>query len=164
MASITQKGKPIATSGELPKVGSTAPEATLTALDGSDAKLSDFKGKRVLNIFPSLDTGVCATSVRTFAQRAAGKAGVTVLNISADLHFAHKRFCTAEKIEGVVNLSSFRSNFADVFGLRIAEGTMRGLNSRVVMVLDEAGQVLYTEQVPEITTEPNYDAALAKVS
>lgn len=164
MAKITLKGNTISTSGELPALGSTAPDFTLTGTDLADKKLSDFSGKKVLNIFPSLDTGVCATSVRTFAKKAAGKAGVTVLNISADLPFAHKRFCTAEGISGVVNLSSFRSNFAEAWGLKIAEGGMKGLNSRSVIVLDEANKVLYTEQVPEITTEPNYDAALAKVS
>ena len=163
MANITQKGKPITTSGQLPAVGSTAPDAVLTQLDGSDLKLSEVKGKKVLNIFPSLDTGTCAMSVRTFAKQAGGKNGVTVLNISADLHFAHKRFCTAEGITGVTNLSSFRSDFADKFGLRIAEGTMRHLNSRAVIVLDDANKVLYTEQVPEITQEPNYEAALAKL-
>jgi len=163
MAQITLKQKPINTSGTLPAVGSTAPEVTLTQVDLADVKLSSFKGKRVLNIFPSLDTGVCATSVRTFAKKAASVSGVTVLNISMDLPFAHKRFCTAEGITGVVNLSNFRSNFSDAFGLKIAEGGMAGLNSRAVLVLDENGKVLHAEQVPEITQEPNYDAALAKV-
>ena len=164
MANITLKGKAITTSGNLPQVGTIAPEFTLTGTDLSDVKLSDLKGKKVLNIFPSLDTGVCAMSVRTFAKQAAGKPGVTVLNISADLPFAHKRFCTAENITGVTNLSSFRSDFAEKYGLKIAESGMRGLNSRAVIVLDDANKVLYTEQVPEITQEPNYEAALAKVS
>ena len=163
MANISLKGKPITTTGNLPQVGETAPDVTLTQLDLADVKLSDIKGKKVLNIFPSLDTGVCATSVRTFAKRAATQPGVTVLNISADLPFAHKRFCTAENITGVTNLSSFRSDFAEAWGLKIAEGGMKGLNSRAVVVLDDANKVLYTEQVPEITQEPNYDAALSKV-
>jgi len=164
VANIKLKGNPITTSGQLPAVGSTAPDAVLTQVDLADVKLSDIKGKRVLNIFPSLDTGACATSVRTFAKKATAIPGVTVLNVSADLPFAHKRFCTAEGITGVTNLSSFRSSFADAWGLRIAESGMKGLSSRCVVVLDEAGKVLYTEQVPEITQEPNYDAALAKVS
>ena len=163
MANITLKGKPITTSGNLPAVGTIAPDVTLTGIDLADVQLSDLKGRKVLNIFPSLDTGVCATSVRTFAQKVVGKGGVTVLNVSADLPFAHKRFCTAEGIAGVTNLSSFRSDFADKFGLRIMEGGMRQLNSRAVLVLDESNKVVYTEQVPEITTEPNYDAALSKI-
>jgi thiol peroxidase len=163
MADITLKGNAIHTSGKLPEVGSTAPDFTLTKTDLSDVKLSAYKGKKVLNVFPSLDTGVCATSVRTFNKKAAGKAGVTVLNISADLPFAHKRFCAAEGIEGAENLSSFRSNFAEQYGLVIADGPMKGLCSRAVVVVDEANKVIYTEQVPEIVQEPNYDAALAKV-
>src|SRR5262245_57009991 len=103
VAKISLKANPVTTSGELPAVGSTVPDVALTGTDLADVKLSDFKGKKVLNVFPSLDTGVCATSVRTFAKKAAGTAGVSVLNISADLPFAHKRFCTAENITGVVN-------------------------------------------------------------
>jgi thiol peroxidase len=164
MASISLKGKAITTTGTLPAVGTIAPDVTLTGVDLADVKLSDLKGKKVINIFPSLDTGVCAMSVRTFAQKVAGKGGMTVVNVSADLPFAHKRFCTAEGISGVVNLSSFRSNFAEAWGLKIAEGGMKGLCSRSVVVLDADNKVLYTEQVPEITTEPNYEAALAKVS
>jgi thiol peroxidase len=163
MATIHLKGKPIQTSGNLPAVGSVAPDVALAAADLSDKKISSFAGKRVLNIFPSLDTGVCAMSVRTFNKKAAGKPGVSVLNISMDLPFAMKRFCAAEGIEGAVTLSAFRSDFAEKYGLEIREGGMAGLCSRAVIVLDEAGKVLYTEQVPEITQEPSYDAALAKI-
>ncbi|HVE85920.1 MAG TPA: thiol peroxidase [Myxococcales bacterium] len=163
MATVTLKGNPIKTSGDLPAVGSTAPDATLTGLDLADKKLSSIQGKRVLNIFPSIDTGVCATSVRTFNKRAAEKPGVTVLNISMDLPFAQKRFCGAEGIERALTFSAFRSDFADKFGVKIADGGMAGLCSRAVVVLDEQGKVVYTEQVPEITQEPNYDAAMAKL-
>src|SRR5205814_10052081 len=117
----------------------------------------------VLNIFPSLNTGVCAMSVRTFNKRAAEKPGVTVLNVSMDLPFAMKRFCGAEGIERALSFSTFRTDFADRFGVKIADGPMAGLCSRAVVVVDEQGKVLHTEQVPEITTEPNYDAAMAKL-
>jgi thiol peroxidase len=163
MATVNFKGHPIHTSGNLPEVGSTAPDVTLTGLDLQDKKLSSIPGKRVLNIFPSIDTGVCAMSVRTFNKRAVEKPGVTVVNISMDLPFAQKRFCGAEGIERALSFSAFRSDFADRFGVKIAEGGMQGLCSRAVVILDEQGKVLYTEQVPEITTEPNYDAAMAKL-
>ncbi|MHB8877560.1 MAG: thiol peroxidase [Myxococcaceae bacterium] len=158
---MTLKGNTIHTSGSLPAVGSVAPDFSLVAGDLSEKKLSAFTGTRVLNIFPSIDTGVCATSVRTFNKKAAGVKGVTVLNISKDLPFASKRFCGAEGIEGAVTLSAFRSTFAGQYGLEIADGPLAGLCSRAVIVVNEAGKVVYTEQVPEITQEPNYDAALA---
>lgn len=161
MATITLKGNTIHTSGSLPAVGSTAPDAKLTGLDLKDVTLSSIAGKRVLNIFPSLDTGVCATSVRTFNKKATEKPNVTVVNVSMDLPFAQKRFCGAEGIEKALTFSAFRSDFGQKFGLLITEGGMAGLCSRCVVVLDEAGKVLYTEQVPEIAQEPNYDAALA---
>ncbi len=162
MATITLKGNPIETVGTLPAVGTSAPDFHLTGTDLGNKTLADFPGKRVLNIFPSLDTGVCATSVRTFNAKAGNTDGVTVLNISADLPFAHKRFCTAEGIEGAVNLSTLRDpEFGDRFGVRITTGPLTGLCSRAVVVLDGDGKVLYTEQVPEIGQEPNYDAALA---
>lgn len=161
MATITLKGNAIHTVGELPKVGSTAPDATLTGTDLADVKLSSFASRKVLNIFPSLDTGVCATSVRTFNKKATLLSNAKVLNISMDLPFAHKRFCTSEGIEGAINLSAFRSTFADQFGLKIKDSGMAGLCSRAVVVLDEKNKVLYAEQVPEIAQEPNYDAALA---
>jgi thiol peroxidase len=162
MATVNMKGNPVQTSGNLPAVGSTAPDAMLTGLDLQDKKLSSIAGKRVLNIFPSLDTGVCAASVRTFNKRAAEKPGVTVVNISMDLPFAMKRFCATEGIERAVSYSAFRTDFAEKFGVKIMQGGMAGLLSRAVVILDDQGKVLYTEQVPEITTEPNYDAAMAK--
>ena len=161
MTEIKMKGNPVHTSGTLPAVGSKVPEVKgLVKTDLAEATLSSYPGKRVLNIFPSLDTGVCATSVRTFAKQAAGRKDVKVLNISMDLPFAHKRFCAAVGIEGVENLSAFRSDLPDALGLRFSDGPLKGLCSRAVIVLDGDGKVLYTEQVPEVTTEPNYEAAL----
>jgi thioredoxin-dependent peroxiredoxin len=163
MANITLKGNPVQTEGNLPAVGSPAPDVTLTGLDLADKKLSSIPGKRVLNIFPSVDTGVCATSVRTFNKRATEKPNVTVINVSMDLPFALKRFCGAEGIEKALTFSGFRSDFGKQYGVTIQSGGMTGLFSRAVIVLDESGKVLYTEQVPEIGQEPNYDAALAKL-
>jgi thiol peroxidase len=163
MATVNLKGNPIKTAGNLPAVGSTAPDATVTGIDLQDKKISSIAGKRVLNIFPSVDTGVCAASVRAFNKTAAAKPGVTVLNISMDLPFAMKRFCAAEGIDRALSFSAFRGDFADKFAVKIQEGGMAGLLSRAVIILDEQGKVLYTEQVPEITTEPNYEAALAKL-
>lgn len=162
MAKITFKGNPISTSGNLPQVGSAAPDFSLTKGDLSDVSLKDFKGKKaVLNIFPSIDTSVCATSVRKFNEQAAQLTNTVVLCISADLPFAQGRFCGAEGIKNVTPLSEFRNKaFGDSYGLRIAEGPLKGLLSRAVVVLDESGKVLYTEQVPEIAQEPNYQAAL----
>lgn len=164
MAQITLRGNPIHTSGELPAVGSSAPDFTLVRTNLSEAKLSTLPGKKILNIFPSVDTPVCASSARKFHERASGIAGLSVLNISADLPFAHKRFCAAEGIDNAEGLSSFRSDFADRYGVKITDGPMAGLLSRAVVVLDEQNKVVYTEQVPEIAQEPNYDAALAAVS
>jgi thiol peroxidase len=162
MAQITLGGNPIHTAGELPAVGSTAPGFTLVRADLSEATLEDYAGKKkVLNIFPSLDTDICATAVRTFNQKAGGREGTIVLNVSADLPFAHRRFCATEGLEGVETLSVFRSSFGDDYGLKMVDGKMAGLCSRSVIVLDEANKVLYTEQVPEIAKEPDYDAALA---
>lgn len=162
MATITLKGNPIPTSGELPEVGSPAPDFSLVRTDMAEVKLATYAGKKkVLNIFPSVDTPVCATSVRTFNQRAAGKGGVVVLNVSADLPFAHKRFCAAEGIQNVESLSTFRSPFAKDYGVTIAGGPLAGLCARAVVVLGEDNRVLYCELVPEIAQEPNYDAALA---
>lgn len=161
MATITLKGNTIHTTGELPKVGSKAPDAKLVKNDLSELTLSSLNTKKVLNIFPSLDTGICAASVRAFNQKAAGLEGVTVVNISADLPFAHKRFCTSEGIDNATNASTFRSTFAKDYGLEIADGPMAGLCARVVLVLDAENTVKYVELVPEIVQEPNYDAALA---
>lgn len=163
MAKITLGGNPINTSGELPKVGSAAPQFQLVKDDLSVTSLSDFAGsKLVLNIFPSIDTGVCATSVRTFNAKASALENTKVLCISRDLPFAQKRFCGAEGLENVINLSDFKTgNFGQNYGLEIVDGPLAGLHSRVVIVLDENGVVQYAEQVTEIADEPNYEAALA---
>ena len=161
MAAITLRGTPVQTSGELPAPGSAAPAFHLVKTDLTEGKLGDYVGKKVLNIFPSIDTPVCAISVRTFNQKAAERPGVTVLNISADLPFAHKRFCAAEGLKGVEALSTFRSDFARDYGVQMTTGPMAGLLARAVVVLDENNRVLHAELVPEIAQEPNYAAALA---
>jgi thioredoxin-dependent peroxiredoxin len=165
MASITLGGNPINTSGELPKTGSKAPQFQLVKNDLSIASLEDFAGsKLVLNIFPSVDTGTCAASVRHFNESASKLENTKVLCISRDLPFAQKRFCGAEGLENVINLSDFKTgNFGKDYGLEILDGPLAGLSSRVVIVLDENGVVQYAEQVPEIADEPNYDAALASL-
>jgi len=156
-------GNPIHTQGELPKAGTKAPDFNLIKTDLSSKSLSDYAGsKLVLNIFPSIDTGVCAVSVRTFNQKASSLENTKVLCISRDLPFAQKRFCGAEGIENVENLSDFKTgSFGDAYGLTIVDGPLAGLHSRVVIVLDENGIVTYAEQVPEIAQEPNYELALA---
>ncbi|WP_396153371.1 thiol peroxidase [Flavobacterium sp.] len=163
MATITLGGNPIHTNGELPKVGSKAPDFQLVKTDLSLASLADFAGSRlVLNIFPSIDTGVCATSVRTFNQKASTLDNTKVLCISRDLPFAQKRFCGAEGIENVENLSDFKNgSFGENYGLTITDGPLAGLHSRVVIVVDENGVITHAEQVPEIAQEPNYEMALA---
>jgi thioredoxin-dependent peroxiredoxin len=163
MASITLGGNPIHTTGELPLVGSKAPHFQLVKNDLSIASLPDYSGsKLVLNIFPSVDTGTCATSVRTFNEKASMLTNTKVLCISRDLPFAQKRFCGSEGIENVENLSDFKDGtFGKDYGLEILDSVFAGLHSRVVVVIDENGIVKYTEQVPEIANEPNYEAALA---
>jgi thiol peroxidase len=163
MATITLGGNPIHTSGELPKAGSKAPNFQLVKNDLSIATIADFVGSKVvLNIFPSIDTGTCATSVRTFNAKASALENTKVLCISRDLPFAQKRFCGAEGLENVINLSDFKTgSFGKDYGLEIVDGALAGLHSRVVIVLDENGNVKYAEQVPEIADEPNYNAALA---
>ena len=162
MTTVTFSGNPVQLKGALPTVGATAPAFTLTAADLSDKTLADFAGKRkVLNIFPSIDTGVCQQSVRTFNQRASALNNTVVLCISADLPFAQARFCGAEGLDNVVTLSSFRSSFAQDYGVALADGALRGLTARAVVVLDENDKVLHVGLVPEITQEPDYDAALA---
>jgi thiol peroxidase len=162
MAKITFKGSPIKTVGELPAKGSVATAFTLVKQDLSETVLADYKGRRlVLNIFPSIDTGVCAMSVRKFNEKAAALKNTVVLCVSMDLPFAQSRFCGAEGIKNVVTASAFRSAFGDHYGVTIAEGPLTGLLSRAVVVISENGKVLYTEQVPEIAQEPNYDDALA---
>ncbi|WP_268846283.1 thiol peroxidase [Flavobacterium aestivum] len=163
MAVVTLGGNPINTSGELPKVGSKLVDFKLVQNDLSVASLSNFTGKKlVLNIFPSIDTGTCAKSVRTFNETASNLANTTVLCISRDLPFAQKRFCGAEGIENVINLSDFQDgNFGKNNGLDIVDGPLAGLHSRVIIVADENGTITHTEQVGEIADEPNYEAALA---
>ncbi|MET0460520.1 MAG: thiol peroxidase [Ilumatobacteraceae bacterium] len=161
MAEITLRGNPIHTSGELPAVGSSAPGFTLTGGNLADVTPADFAGKSiVLNIFPSIDTGVCQTSVRTFNEKAGSRDDAVVLNVSADLPFAQTRFCGAEGIENVTSASSFRSDFGSTYGVTITDGPMAGLLARAVVVVGPDGNVAYTEQVPEIGQEPDYDAAL----
>lgn len=163
MASITLGGNPIHTNGALPQVGTKAPNFELSKTDLGKVTLADYSGsKLVLNIFPSIDTSTCATSVRTFNSDASKLANTKVLCISRDLPFAQKRFCGAEGLENVINLSDFNTgDFGKSYGLEMTDGPLAGLHSRVVIVLDENGIVQYTEQVPEIADEPNYDAALA---
>ena len=163
MSQITFKGSPVNTNGSLPSVGSQAPDFTLTGSDLSQKSIKDFKGKRiVLNIFPSIDTGTCAASVRQFNQSASTLDNTVVLCISKDLPFAHSRFCSAEGLENVVTLSDFKNNsFSDDYGVRFIDGPLEGLLSRAVVIVDENGQVIYNEQVAETANEPNYQAALA---
>ena len=165
MATITLKGNEISTIGELPAVGSNAPDFTLVATDLSEKSLADYKGKTVvLNVFPSIDTPVCAASVRKFNEVAGGKDNTVVLCISADLPFAHTRFCEVDGLKDVVPLSTFRSaDFGKKYGVTVTSGPIAGLLSRALVVIDPQGKVTYTEQVPEIAQEPNYDAALAKL-
>ncbi len=162
MATITFKSEPVSTVGTLPSLGSQAPEFHLVRSDLKEVSLQDYAGKRkVLSIFPSLDTGVCAAAVRTFNQKAAGLTNTVVLNISKDLPFALKRFCGAEGINNAEALSAFRSSFAHDYQVELLGSPLKGLCSRAVIVLDENNKVIYTEQVPEVTQEPNYEAALA---
>ena len=163
MATITLGGNPIHTSGEVPKVGTQTANFNLVNTDLGTSTLADFSGSRVvLNIFPSIDTGTCAASVRKFNEKASTKENTKVLCISRDLPFAQKRFCGAEGLENVINLSDFKDgSFGKNFGLEITDGPLAGLHSRVVIVLDEKGTILHTEQVGEIADEPNYEAALA---
>ena len=165
MATITFKGAPVKTAGDLPKVGSKAPDFRLVKQDLSTATLSDFRGKKkILNIFPSIDTGVCATSVRTFNQKAGARGDAVVLNVSADLPFAAKRFCGAEGLKGCETLSTFRGSFLKDYGVEMTEGPLAGLASRAVVALGPDDRVLYTEQVPDIGREPDYDKALAAIA
>lgn len=162
MATVTLKGNAINTSGNLPKTGDKAPDFTLTAVDLSSKNLSDFSGSRVvLNIFPSVDTGTCAASVRQFNTEASELENTKVLCISKDLPFAHARFCGAEGLENVISLSDFKTGaFGKDYGLDFIDGPLEGLLSRSIVVLDENGTVLYTEQIAETVDEPNYKAAL----
>ena len=162
MAQITLKGNPINTSGKLPQIGTTAPDFVLTKTDLSDISLKDFAGKKiVLNIFPSVDTPVCAMSVRKFNSEIDKIENAVVVCASADLPFAHARFCGAEGIESAISASEFRNrDFGEAYGVRIVDGPLSGLLARAVVVIDETGKVAYTQQVPEIAEEPDYDRAL----
>jgi len=166
MASITLQGSPIESVGELPAVGAKAPAFTLVKTDLSEMDLASCSGKQVvLNIFPSIDTDVCAASVRRFNEEAGKRPNTVVLCVSADLPFAQARFCGAEGLENVTTLSVFRNpEFGNHYGVLIATGPIKGLLSRAVVVIDGDGVVQYTEQVPEITQEPDYDAALAALA
>lgn len=162
MEKVTFLGNEVHTQGSMPVVGQPAPDFTAVKGDLSEIKLSDYRGKKVvLNIFPSLDTDVCATSVRKFNKAAASLEGTVVLAVSMDLPFAQGRFCTAEGIENVVPVSLFRSHdFPASYGLILADGPLAGLAARAVIVVDENGIIRYEELVPEITVEPNYEKAL----
>jgi thiol peroxidase len=166
MAQITLGGNPINTVGNLPQVGEMAPDFSLIQTDLSKVNLAHFAGSRlVLNIFPSIDTGTCATSVRQFNAKAAALTNTKVLCVSRDLPFAQKRFCGAEGIENVINLSDFvDGHFGQDYGLTIADSVLAGLHSRVIVVIDVNGKIIYTEQVGEIADEPNYDAAIAALN
>ena len=165
MAKTALKGNPIHTNGDLPEVGSNAPDFVLVATDMSEKNLGSFSGKKkILSINPSYDTPVCQTATRTFNQRAAGLDDVVVLMVSADLPFAQNRFCAAEGIEGVVPLSTFRGSFLEDYGVELVDGPLKGVSARAIVVLDENDKVVHTELVPEIAQEPDYDAALAAVS
>ena len=163
MAIITLKGNPVNVGGNFPKAGDSAPDFSLTAGDLSDVSLASYAGKRkVLNIVPSLDTPTCATSTRVFNEKASGMINTVVLVIAADLPFAMSRFCGAEGLKNVVTLSTFRAkDFHSKYGVDIADGPLRGLTARGVVVLDENNKVKHAELVPEIAQEPNYAAALA---
>lgn len=165
MSVIAFKGNPVNTSGHLPATASAAPNFRLTDTSLQDVSLESFKGSRViLNIFPSIDTGVCAMSVRKFNQRASELKNTKVVCVSKDLPFAHKRFCGAEGIENVLSASQYKDNsFSQNYGVDMLDGPLAGLMSRAVVVVNENGKVIYTEQVPDITQEPNYDAAIASL-
>lgn len=162
MATIKLGGNNIETFATLPKIGDTAPDFNLTSQDLSPKTLSDYKGSRVImNIFPSIDTNVCATSVRKFNEKATGLKNTKVLCISKDLPFAQKRFVSDEEINNVTNLSDFRDgNFGKNYGVEMTSGALQGLHSRAVVVLDEDGKVIHSQQVPEIGEEPDYLSAL----
>lgn len=164
MASVTLQGDPFHTFGELPAVGTRAPDFVLAGSDLSDVRLDQFSGRHVvLNIFPSVDTPTCASSVRTFNREAAGRSDAIVLCVSEDLPFAAARFCGAEGIDGVQTASAFRSNFGRDYGVRIVDGPLNGLMARAVVVLDASATVVYTQLVTEIVDEPDYGAALAAI-
>ncbi len=165
MTAVTLQGNEFQTLGELPKIGTSAPPFSLVQADLSEVTLASLAGKRVvLNIFPSVDTGTCASSVRKFNEQAAGLDNAVVLCVSADLPFALGRFCGAEGIENVVMLSDFNTGqFGNDYGLNFINGPLAGLNSRCIVVISSEGKIIYTEQVSEIVEEPNYEKALASI-
>lgn len=165
MAEITLGGNPIHTLGELPAVGTKAPDFSLTAKDLSVKSLADFSGKKVvLNIFPSIDTSTCATSVRTFNEKASSLDNTIVVCVSRDLPFAQSRFCGAEGLENVITLSDFANgSFGKDYALEITDGPLANLHSRAIVVIDENGIITHTEQVGEIADEPNYEAAISSL-
>ena len=165
MAQVTLRGNPFDTNGELPEVGSPAPDFSLVGSDLSEVTKESLAGKKVvLNIFPSVDTATCAQSVRSFNERAAGRADTVVLCVSEDLPFAAARFCGAEGIENVKTGSAFRGNFAQDYGVQLQDGPLAGLTARSVVVLDTEGNIVYNQLVGEIADEPDYDAALAALN
>ena len=164
MANLTFKGNQISTAGDLPKVGETAPDFSIIKTDLSEATLKEFAGKRVvLNLFPSIDTPVCAAQTRRFNEEAAKLKNAAILCVSADLPFAYKRFCGAEGIENIICASTFRSGsfHKDRYGMEMTGGPLAGLLARAVVIIDEFGKIAYTDLVAEVTHEPNYDSALA---
>lgn len=164
MSKIKLHGQEVNTSGSLPQVGATAENFTLVAKDLSNKSLSEFKGKNViLNIFPSIDTSVCAASVRNFNKEAANLENTEVLCISKDLPFAQERFCGAEGLQHVTMLSDFRSNFAGEYGVQMTDGALAGLMSRAVVVINSEGKIVHTQQVDDIAQEPDYQSALNAV-
>lgn len=164
MANITLKGNAISTKEELPTIGSELKNFTLVNDKLEDKNLNDYKGKKLIfNIFPSIDTGVCAASARKFNEEASSVENTIILNVSKDLPFALGRFCAAEGLDRVETLSDFRGSFGDDFGVTIENGPLAGLMSRAIIVTDAEGKVIYTEQVPEITQEPDYEKALNAV-
>lgn len=164
MAKFTIRGNEAQTTGELPAVGKPAPDFKLIAQDLSEKSLADFKGKKkILNIFPSVDTSVCAASVRKFYQMMEKHPETPVLNISMDLPFAQGRFCGTEGLNNVITLSAFRSTFPKDYGVMIAEGPLKGICSRAVIIVDENDKVIYSQLAPELSQEPNYESALASI-
>ena len=161
MATTELGGNPAHTVGELPSIGEQAPDFTLVDTDLKEFSLADLSGRKVLSIFPSIGTGVCQAGLRNFNKLAAGLDDTTVLNISMDLPFAIRDFCAAEGIDGVKVGSAFRSSFGDDYGMRLLDSKFEGLLARSVVVLDQDNRVVYTEVVPSISQEPDYDAAVA---
>lgn len=164
MAKITLKGNTIQTVGNLPEVGTVLPEITFVSGELKEQSIADFKGKRkIINIFPSVDTGVCAASVRKFNEEVGALENTVVINLSKDLPFALSRFCAAEGLDHVKSFSAFRDDAGEQLGVTICDGPMRGLLSRAVIVADENNKIIYTQQVGEITEEPNYEAVLSSL-